>query len=156
MLTTTIRPIKPEVGLYSSGIFLILGAHVCTMFFHHVCLQINWRIKHDEFMGNAVRLSARVMSSIEVFSLYRYSETGVKFLGQKTHQSRVIREAVRNQRTFLICAFRDVLLVEEPIPFANETFFVPFPHMRVQFIVSEETLPTKFAKWMYITFEACL
>ena len=72
MLTAT-RCVKPEICFYPPRILLVLGGHLCTMFFHHVAFQIYRRIEDDEFASKAVRLSTSVMSGIEVFLLLQSS-----------------------------------------------------------------------------------
>jgi len=157
MLTSNTSPFKSEIGLYPSRIFFVFSIHVRTMVFHHVGFQIDRRIKDDKFTSKTVRLSARVVGSIEVIFLDRYSGMDIRFLDEKNPP--MIRNSKScerdSQRAFQTKILKDPLLVNKPIPFANKTFFVPLSKMCVQFISFEETFSTKFAKWMDTTFDTC-
>lgn len=43
---------------------------------------------------------------------------------------------------------KNLLLMHYLVTLANEAFFMSLPHMRVNFIITEETLPAKFAQRM--------
>lgn len=70
-MLTAARPVEREIGFYPPRILLVLGGHLCTVFFHHVAFQIYGGIEDDEFTSKAVRLSAGVMGGIEVFILHQ-------------------------------------------------------------------------------------
>jgi hypothetical protein len=46
--------------------------------------------------------------------------------------------------------------MQNPISFADETFFMFLPHVRVQFVVTEGTFPTKLAHRMNFDVECLL
>ena len=92
-LTIAIAAISPamssnflefKVGLYTPSVFFVAGAHISTMFLHHVCLQVKFCVEHHEFASEALGLCAWIVCIVEVVFLHQNHYIPVRF----THQER--------------------------------------------------------------------
>lgn len=79
-LTIAIAAISPamssnllefKVGLYTPSVFFVAGAHISTMFLHHVRLQVKFCVEHHEFASEALGLCAWIVCVVEVVFLHQ-------------------------------------------------------------------------------------